>query len=149
MMIAASVEAEGEKNFHVNFDTPSAECQVERFNAGGMTVVAYAVPELKGKGVNALLYKFVVSRPEGDSTILVIRGITALLLPGRSSSMHVSEERNGVISWYAMYREIPSYAAVRAVAERVAKGSMEPLLSVRWPPGAREPEIVLVGKHLK
>jgi hypothetical protein len=45
-----------------------------------------------------------------------------------------------------MFRETPTYPAVKALVEMIVSGSAEPLLAVRWPEGAKEGELVAFDK---
>lgn len=53
----------------------------------------------------------------------------------------VVEERNGSISYYAMFRDQPTLAALKPLVTSILDGSAQPLARVRWPPGAKEPVI--------
>jgi len=53
----------------------------------------------------------------------------------------VVEERKGSISYYAMFRDQPTYAALKPVVTGILDGSAQPLATVRWPAGAKEPVI--------
>jgi len=147
MIIANMLERQGEGDFHIKYDKPLQECRVENFQSGGIQIAAYRVPEVKG--ISALSYRFALARPEGPSTILFVRsGVLAVMKQG-ASSVHVSEERSGVISWYSMYKDVPSYEAARTLVEDIANGKQEALLSVRWLPGAKEGDVVHIGKKFK
>lgn len=53
----------------------------------------------------------------------------------------VVEEHKGNISYYAMFRDQPTYVALRPVVTGIVDGSAQPLATVRWPTGANEPVI--------
>lgn len=60
----------------------------------------------------------------------------------RGQAFHVSETRGGVVSFYAMFKEQPTYQAAKELAASIFSGSIKPLLAVRWPEGAKEGEVV-------
>ena len=109
MTIAKEVESQGESDFHVKFDEPTAECLVESFSITDVRLIARYNPW--EKGTSTLLYRFSVERPTGASEVLVIYSGMASFLAGGGYVFHVSEEKGGVISWYAMYRDNPAYPA--------------------------------------
>jgi hypothetical protein len=149
MIVANELESQGEANFHVRYSKPAAECLVESFSVGDVKVQArYSKWE---KAASTLLYRFVVERPKGSgSEVLVLYNGSASFASGGGFVFHVSEERDGVISWYAMFKEEPTYAAARALVEQIIAGSAKPLLAVRWPKGAKEGEILAFDdKRLK
>jgi hypothetical protein len=132
----------------LKYAPPKAHCIVETFPAGEASVAAGYSPW--EKGISTLLYRFTVSRPEGPSEILVLYSGLASLMAGGGLVFHVSEERQGVVSWYAMYAQEPAYPDVKALAERIARGEAKPLMAVTWPKGAKEGEIVAFdSKRLK
>ena len=51
---------------------------------------------------------------------------------------YVVEERQGRISFYAMFRDQPTYAALKPIAVSIIDGSAKPLALVHWPPGEKE-----------
>jgi hypothetical protein len=148
MVVAKELESQGEADFHLHYTAPADECLVESFSVGDVKVQArYGKWE---KAPSALLYRFLVERSGGTGEVLVLYSGTASLLSGRGYVFHVSEEKEGVISWYAMFKEEPTYAGARALLEQVIAGSAKPLMVVRWPPGAKEGEIMaLDSKRLK
>jgi hypothetical protein len=144
MMVAKELESQGEADFHLKYDAPKSPCVVETFDVASTKVTAIANPF--EKGLSTLLYRFVVERPDGPSDILFIySGFTALLLD-KGNVFHVSEERDGVISWYMMYRDEPTYAAAKALAQDIVADRASPLMAVRWPRGAKEGSIVALDK---
>jgi hypothetical protein len=140
MVVANELEAQGEKNFRLKYDPPAEECLVERFDAAGMSVSATYSP--RAKGVQTLLYRFVADTPQGSREVLVLySGTVGLVLKGEA--FHVTEKtRDGVISFYAMFKEEPTYQAVKELAMSILSASVKPLLAVRWPAGAKEGEVV-------
>ena len=143
MMMATQLEKRGEANFHLQYDEPASPCIADKFAVGDASVAVLYSPWQKG--ASTLLYRLTVTRPSGGSSdILVLYDGMASLLAGGGLMFHVSEERQGVISWYAMFREEPSLADVRTLAEKIVEGDAKPLLAVTWPKGAKEGEIVAV-----
>jgi hypothetical protein len=54
------------------------------------------------------------------------------------------------MSYYAMFRDQPTYAALKPIAVSIIDGGAQPLAAVRWPPGAKELVIdALDSKRLK
>ncbi len=140
MIVALEVEKQGEANFHLTYKPPTSECFVEEFSVGDALVRAtYTAFE---KGSSTLEYRFAIHRSDGDSEVLVIYDGMAALVAGGGYIFHVSEERKGVISWYAMFSEAPTYAVIKALVQHIVDGVEKPLMAVRWPPGAKEGEIV-------
>lgn len=73
--------------------------------------------------------------------LVLYSGTVGLVLKGEA--FHVTEKtRDGVISFYAMFKEEPTYLAVKELAMSILAASAKPLLAVRWPAGAKEGEIV-------
>lgn len=141
MTIAKEVEGQGEANFHLRYAKPSALCLVETFSVGNTLIAAEHSPFVKG--LSTLLYRFSIARPDGNSEVLVLySGMAALIAGGGDHVFHVSEERQGVISWYAIYANEPGYEHAKALAERIVRGQARPLMAVTWPKGAREGAVV-------
>ena len=148
MTVARILESQGESNFQLKYSNPSSHCIVETFSVEGTSVSAGYSPWEKGP--STLVYRFSVSRPSGNSEILVLYSGMASLTAGDGLVFHVSEERQGIISWYAMFRDEPAFADVKALVEKIVRGDAKPLLAVTWPKGAKEGEIVaLDGQRLK
>jgi hypothetical protein len=147
MAVAGELESQGEANFHLKYATPAAECVVETFPVSDATVTSrYNVWE---KGFSTLLYRFSVDRPTGKTEVLVIYSGTASFLKG-GYVFHVSDEKDGIISWYAMFGDDPPYPVVKALVEQIVGGTAKPLLAVRWPTGAKGGELVAFDdKRLK
>ncbi|MCV2360388.1 hypothetical protein LNV08_15535 [Paucibacter sp. TC2R-5] len=139
-IVAKELESQGEKNFHLKHSTPSSHCIVETFLVGDVAVSAGYSPW--EKGLSTLLYEFSVSRPDGASEIQVLYSGTAGVLGGAGFVFHVSEERQGIISWYAMFNGEPAFADVKALVEKIVRGDAKPLLAVTWREGAKEGDVV-------
>lgn len=139
MLVASELEAQGEKNFFLQYEPPAAECLVERFEVSGQEVSAIYNPW--ERGTQTLLYRFVAKTPEGPREVLVLySGMVEFVMKGQS--FHVTETRGGVVSFYAMFKEQPTYQAAKEMAASIFSASAKPLLAVRWPEGAKEGEVV-------
>jgi len=147
MIVANELETQGESKFHLQYSPPASECQVEAFDVAGNKIAAIASPFEKGP--STVLYRFLVGRPAGKSEVLVLYNGTAALIAKKGEVIHVSEERDGVISWYAMFRDVPAYPVVKELVGQIVSGAAKPLMAVRWPAGAKEGEIVAYDKRLK
>jgi hypothetical protein len=147
MVVAGKLEAQGEKNFRLEYDPPAAECLVERFDVAGREVSAIHNPW--EKGIQTLLYRFLAETPEGTREVLVLyNGTVGLVAKGQA--FHVTETRAGVVSFYAMFKEQPTYQAAKELPASIFSASAKPLLAVRWPEGAKEGEVVAFdGSKLK
>lgn len=147
MVAVTELESQGEKNFRLEYDPPAAECLVERFDVAGREVSAIYNPW--EKGLQTLLYRFVARTPEGPREVLVLySGPVGFVMKGQV--FHVTETLGGVISFYAMFKEQPTYQAAKDIAAAIFSGSAKPLLAVRWPEGGKEPMIVAYdGDKLK
>ncbi len=148
MVVAKELESQGETKFHLEFSAPAAECTLDTFVLGDTAVtVTYSAPE---KGVSTLNYRFRIQRPDLTTEALVLNSGMAALVAGAGPVFHLSEESGGVISWYAMYKREPPYKAVRTLVEQIIAGEAKPLMAVRWPPGAKEGEMLAYDtKRLK
>lgn len=139
MVVAAELEAQGEKDFRLKYDPPASECLVERFTLANGTASAIYSPW--AKGTQTLLYRFVTETPEESREVLVLySGTVGLVTKGQA--FHVTETRAGIVSFYAMFKEEPTYQAAKELATAIISASAKPLLAVRWPEGAKEGEIV-------
>lgn len=146
--VAGFLEGQGEANFHLEYSRPASECLVESFTVADTRVDAIYSPFEKGD--STLIYRFKVHRPAEESEILVIYSGLASLVVEDGYVVHVSEERQGVISWYAVYRDDPPYPVVKDLATKIVEGSATPLMAVRWPKGAKEGEAISFdGDRLK
>jgi hypothetical protein len=140
MVVAKDLESQGESNFHLSFSAPAAECTLDTFVAGDATVtVTYNALE---KGLSTLNYRFKIQQPDVTTEVLVLNSGMAAFVAGAGPVIHLSEEERGVISWYAMYKREPPYKVVRALVEQIIAGEAKPLMAVRWPPGAKEGEML-------
>jgi hypothetical protein len=139
MVVAGELEAQGEKNFRLKYDPPAAECLVERFDVAGREMSAIYNPW--EKGTQTLLYRFLAETPQETREVLVLYSGTAGLV-AKGQAFHVTETRAGVVSFYAMFKEQPTYQAAKDLATSIFSASAKPLLAVRWPEGAKEGEIV-------
>lgn len=139
MVVAAELESQGEKNFKLAYEPPTLECLVEQVQLSGMQVDATYNPWTKGR--QTLLYRFAGRTADETREVLVLyNGSVGLVAKGHG--FHVSETRNGIVAFYAMYREEPTFAAAKELASQIFAGTAKPLMAVRWPEGAAEGELV-------
>jgi len=139
-MVAGELQAQVTPSHHLSYRPPAQECVLETLTLGEATAVVHYNPLEKGS--STLLYRIELTRPGGSrSEVLVLYSGIASFVSGQPL-FHVSEERDGLIAWYAMYSSEPSYAVIVELLRQIASGSARPLMSVRWPPGAKKPQIV-------
>jgi hypothetical protein len=139
MSVASLLEAQGESNFRLQYDNPEAECLVETFEVGSFKVSGVFNPWKKG--LQTLYYRFVADGQPARREILVLYNGSCGMLNG-GYCFHVSEQRDGIVSWYAMFRDEPPYAPMKEIVGSILNGTAKPLLAVRWPEGAKQGEVV-------
>jgi hypothetical protein len=133
------LQAQGEAEFTPKYAKPASECVLDRFDVAGLPVVAILSPFEKGDG--NLHYRFVAGGETNAREVLVIYdGVAAAMAKG-GTLLKVVEDRAGVISYYAMFRDQPTYAALKPLVTGILDGSAAPLATVRWPKGEKEPVI--------
>jgi hypothetical protein len=137
MVSLSSLEAQGEAKFHPTFDAPASQCLFEKFDVGASRVEAIHSPF--GKGEHTLHWRFTTSQAEAREIFVIYDAMASLI--ARKDVFLVVEERDGNISYYAMFRDQPTYAALKPVITGILDGSTKPLATVRWPPGDKEPMI--------
>lgn len=138
MVSLLTIEKQGEANFRPAFATPSGECVRERFTVGESPVAAVRYPFEKGE--QTLHYRFVADGAEKREVLVLYDGLASLVAK-KDAVFMVVEERAGAISYYAMFRDQPTYAALKPLVTGIFDGSAKPLAAVRWPKGAKEPVI--------
>ncbi|HLA71412.1 MAG TPA: hypothetical protein VK624_07865 [Steroidobacteraceae bacterium] len=144
----AALEAQGEAQFKPKYAEPASQCAYEKFEVAGKPVTAIYSPFEKGE--QTLHYKFVSASESDSREVLVLYDAMASLMAKKSPIFFVAENRGGHISYYVMFRDQPSYAALKPIVVAVLDGSAAPLATVRWPDGAKEPVIdVFDSKRLK
>jgi hypothetical protein len=140
MIVAAELQDQGEKDFKLQYDPPAGECVIERLNLSGLDV--YAIYNPWEKGTQTLLYRFVAGPSQDSREVLVLyNGMVGMAAKG-GYGFHLSETRNGVVSFYAMFKEEPTYQAVKEIAADIFAGSAKPLLALDWPEGEKEAKFV-------
>jgi len=137
MIHLITLEKQGEAEFHPKFPPPASECVLEKFDVAGTPVVAIYSPFEKG-GLT-LHYRFTAQSGEEAREILVVYDGLASLAYKKGDVFLVLENRKGNISYYEMFRDQPTYAALKPIVTAIIDGSAKQLLAVRWPPGAKEP----------
>ena len=137
MVSLSSLEAQGEAKFHPTFAPPSSQCVYEKFDAGTSPVEAIYSPFEKGE--HTLHWRFTTVTPEPREIVVIYDGMASFI--AKKDVSFVVEERKGSISYYAMFRDQPTYVALKPVVSGILDGSAQPLATVRWPAGAKEPVI--------
>jgi len=138
MPILLMLEGKGEAAFHPAYLPPASQCVFEKFEVAGSTVQAIYAP-LKKDPAPTLHWRFLVSGAEPREILVLYDGTAAAM--AEKDVYYVVEERQGNISWYAMFRDQPAYAALKPLAVSIIDGSAKPLALVRWPAGEKEPVI--------
>jgi hypothetical protein len=133
------MQGQGEKEFGPKYAPPKSECLLETFDVAGVPVAAIYSPFEKGD--SALHYRFTIATASENREILVYYDSLATLMSKKDAIFFVIENRKGNISYYAMFRDQPTYVSLKPVIVAVVDGNAKPLATVRWPPGAKEPVI--------
>jgi len=140
MMVTLLVlEKQGEAEFRPKYAAPASACLLEKFDVAGTAVNAIYTPFEKGD--HTLNYRFTAGTAEEAREILVVYDGNASLTYKKGDVFQVVEKRRADISFYAMFRDQPTYAALKPIVTSIIDGSAKPLVTVRWPPGAKEPVI--------
>jgi hypothetical protein len=132
-----ALEAKGEASFHPIYAPPATQCLFEKFDVSGNGVEA--IHSAHEVGVATLHWRFSSAGAEPRTVLVIYDGVASLL--AKKEVFFVIEERQGQIAYYAMFREQPSYAALKPLVTAILDGSAQPLAAVRWPAGAKEPVI--------
>jgi len=132
-----ALEAQGEAKFHPTFAAPSSQCLFEKFEVGATPVQAVYTPHEKGE--TTLNWRFVAGGAEPREIVVIYDGMASFM--SKKDVFFVVEERATKISYYAMFRDQPTYAALKPIVTGILDGSAAPLATVRWPPGEKEPVI--------
>jgi hypothetical protein len=133
------LEKQGEAEFRPKYAVPAATCLLEKFDVAGTTVSTIYAPFEKGE--QTLHYRFAALSGDEAREILVVYDALASLTSKKGEIFLVVENRKGNISYYAMFREQPLYASLKPIVVAIIDGSAQPLATVRWPSGAKEPVI--------
>jgi hypothetical protein len=133
------LEKQGEANFRPSYSSATSECAWEKFASAGSQVTAVYSPFEKGE--HTLLYRFLVPGSGDSREILVMYDAMASLVAKKGDIFFVIENRRGNIAYYAMYRDQPTYEALKPLVVSILDGGAKPLASVHWPPGGKEPVI--------
>jgi hypothetical protein len=134
------LEKQGEADFRPKYAPPTSTCLLEKFDVAGTSVNAVYSPFEKGEQ-QTLHYRFVAQSADEAREVLVVYDSLASLTYGKGDVFLVIENRKGNISYYAMFRDQPTYAAVKPIVTSIIDGSAKPLATVHWPAGAKEPAI--------
>jgi hypothetical protein len=139
MVSLLMLEKQGEKDFTPSYEPPASECALDRFAVATVPVLAVYSPFEKAG--HSLYYRFVATDGAETRQILVIYDGLASLMAEKGPIFFVVEHRAGNISYYAMFRDEPTYTAAKGLVTKILDGSAKPLATVRWPAGAKEPVI--------
>ena len=135
MPVLLMLEAKGEARFHVTYVRPASQCVFDKFDVAGSPVQAIHAP-LEKASDPTLHWRFLVSGAEPREILVLYDGTAAAM--AEKNVFYVVEERQGRISYYAMFRDQPTYAALKPMAVSIIDGSAKPLALVHWPPGEKE-----------
>jgi len=129
LQVSGMLENQGPTSFDVAYEAPKSACEVESFDNAGSQVSIVRSPWKKGDAT--LLYRIVVKSPAEQREFLVVYdGIVSNV--AKEDCFHVSEKRNGMVSWYAVFKDQPTYAAVKALVVGILTDDAKPLLAVKW-----------------
>ena len=132
------LEGKGEAKFHLETPPPPSQCVFEKFDVAGVAVEGIHSP-LEKSPATTLLWRFHTGGAESRDILVMYDGLASVMAD--KEVYFVAEERKGSISYYAMFRDQPTYAALKPLATSILDGSAPPLATVRWPAGAAEPVI--------
>jgi len=133
------LQGQGEAEFTPKYSKPATECVLERFDVANAPVVVLYSPFEKGEAT--LNYRFRAGTGPEAREVLVIYDGLASLMAKKGQVFKVVEDRAGTISYYGLFRDPPTYAALKPLVTGILDGSAAPLATVRWPKGAKEPVI--------
>lgn len=134
-----ALEAQGEAKFHPTYAPPASECLFEKFEVAAVPVEAIYSPFEKGE--YTLHWRFTADGAEPREVLVLYDGMASFMAKKDISVFFVVEERKGNISYYAMYRDQPTYALLKPLVSGILDGSAQPLATVNWPKGEKEPVI--------
>ena len=114
MVSLSSLEAQGEAKFHPTFAPPASQCLFEKFDAGASPVEAICSPFEQGE--HTLHWRFTTAAPEPREIVVIYDAMASLI--AKKDVFFVVEERKGNISYYAIFRDQPTYAALKPDGHR-------------------------------
>jgi len=132
------LQGKGEAKFHLEAAPPASQCVFERFDVAGVKVESIRSPFEKSAGTT-LLWRFHADGADARDVLVLYDGTASAMAD--KEVFFVAEERKGSISYYAMFRDQPTHAALKPLVTSIFDGSAKPLATVRWPAGAVEPVI--------
>lgn len=140
LILAATQESGGRSNFRLTYEEPLSECIIDTFELPETTVMAVYSPWQKGP--QTIHYRFVADGEVNQREVLVLySGIVGLVMNG-GEYFYVAEQRDGVIAYYAMFKERPTYEAAKEVVTGVLNDKLAPLLATDWPEGSPESQAI-------
>lgn len=131
------LESKGEAQFHPTYAPPASQCLFEKFDIAGTSVEAVYSPYEKGE--STLHWRFTTAGAEPRTVLVIYDGMASFM--AKKELTFVIEERQGKIAYYAVFRDQPTYAALKPLVTGIIDGTAQPLAAVRWPPGEKEPVI--------
>jgi hypothetical protein len=132
------LQGKGEAKFHLSLVPPASECVFGKFDVAGVKVEGIRSP-LEKSPETTRLWRFRTDGAEPREVLVVCDGTVSVTAD--KEVFFVAEERKGSISYYAMFRDQPTFAALKPLVTSIIDGSAAPLATVRWPAGAVEPLI--------
>jgi hypothetical protein len=132
-----ALQSKGEANFHPSYAPPASQCLFAKFDVSGTSVDAVYSPYEKGEAT--LHWRFTTGGADPRTVFVIHDGMASFM--AKKEVSFVIEERQGKIVYYAMFREQPSFAALKPLVSGILDGTAQPLAAVRWPAGEKEPVI--------
>jgi len=132
------LQGKGEAKFHLEDAAPKNECVFEKFEVAGVAVEAIRSP-YKKSAESIRTWRFRAEGAEPRDVLVLYDGTASMM--ANKEVFFVAEERKGGISYYAMFRDQPTFAVLKPMVMSILDGGASPLATVRWPPGAIEPVI--------
>lgn len=143
------LQGRGEASFHPVFGDDAETCLEKSLDLAGTPVAVrrYSPESTPGETGMVPLVRFSAGTVQRD-IVLYSDPLTSLVAEFDVSFL--VEDREGSISYYAIYRGRPSSHEVQDMVQAILDGSAKPLATVRWPTGAPEPLIDAIdSKRLK
>jgi hypothetical protein len=131
------LESKGEAQFHPTYAPPASQCLFEKFDVSGNSVEAVYSPFEKGEAT--LHWRFATAGAEPRTVLVIYDGMASFM--AKKELTFLIEERQGKIAYYAVFREQPTFAALKPLVTGIIDGTAQPLAVVRWPAGEKEPVI--------
>lgn len=148
MVAAAGPEQEGKNNFKIVYPEPKNLCVQEEFESSDKKVTTYYAPW--EKDTQTLHYRFIATDGAETREVVVVYNGLVGLVSKKGFYFYVAETRKGVISYYAMFNDQPSYKILKELAGNILNDTAKPLLAVQWRATEKEAEVMIFdSKRLK